>query len=130
MTTGIRQLCVAMAAGSVVVGLIRFNASAQQADACQRLAPLTLPNPTVTSAARVEAGKFVPPSGRRGGDDQPFADLGAFCRITTTTKIPPATETKTEIWLPVEGWTHDYQPAGGGFYGGGMAYGRMREILR
>jgi len=116
--------------GSVVTGLVRFGVSAQQADACQHLVSTALPNAVVTSAVRVEAGEFAPPSGRRGGAAEPFDDLGAFCRITTTTRIPPVTETKTEIWLPVEGWTHDYEPAGGGFYGGGMAYGRMREILR
>ena len=124
-----RQLCVAIAAGSIVVGLIRFTVSAQQADACQRLGALILPHASVTSAARVEAGKFSPPSGRRGASET-FADLPAFCRITTTTQIPPSSEAKSEIWLPFDGWSHELQPAGGGFFGGGMPYARMREILR
>ncbi len=119
-----------VAAGLLIAGALRISANAQQADACERLASLVLPHATITSVARVDAGKFAPPTGRRGGVAEPYADLGAFCRITTTTTIPPATEAKSEIWLPVNGWTHDYQPAGGGFYGGGMAYGRMREILR
>jgi feruloyl esterase len=44
--------------------------------------------------------------------------------------IPPTSVASTEIWLPVDGWTHELQPAGGGFFGGAMPYARMREILR
>jgi feruloyl esterase len=109
---------------------LRLAVSAQQPDACQKLASTALPGAIVTSATRVDAGKFSPPAGRRGGAPEPFAELGAFCRITTTTKVAASSEAKTEIWLPVAGWTHDYQPAGGGFYGGTMPYARMREILR
>ena len=115
---------------TVVWLLLRFATSAQQPDTCQKLASVALPDATVTSATRVEAGRFSPPAGRRGGAPEPFAELGAFCRIATTTKIAPSSEAKTEIWLPVAGWTRDYQPAGGGFYGGTMPYARMREILR
>jgi feruloyl esterase len=131
MTKRLVLLTQSIAVGSVLVSLLlRFVVFAQQPDACQRLASVVLPQATVTSAARVEAGRFSPPAGRRGGAPEPFADLGAFCRITTTTKIAPASEAKTEIWLPIDGWTRDYQPAGGGFYGGNMPYARMREILR
>ena len=112
-----------------VVSVVRFDISAQQPDACQRLASIALPNATVTGAARVDAGQFTPPAGRRGAS-QPYADLGAFCRITTTTTISPTSQSKTEIWLPVERWNHEFQAAPGGFYGGGLSYARMREILR
>ncbi len=117
-------------AAALLVGAVAgFDVSAQQPDACQRLASVVLPNATITSATRVDAGKFTPPGGRRG-TPEPYADLGAFCRITTTTTISPAAQSKTEIWLPIERWNHDFQLAPGGFYGGGMSYGRMREILR
>jgi feruloyl esterase len=129
MTMAFRQFSRAAVAGSLVVVLMRLTASAQQADACQRLAAITLPNATITSAARVEAGTFSLPSGRQGSTAT-FADLRAFCRITTTTPIPPSSEAKSEYWLPIDGWNRELQPAGGGFYGGGMPYARMREILR
>src|SRR5262245_38846100 len=112
MTTRLRRLGVSAASGSIVVALIRFSASAQPADACQRLAALTLPSVTVTNAARVDAGTFSPPSGRRG-PSEPFAELPAFCRITTVTQIPPSSEAKSEIWLPIDGWNRELQPAGG-----------------
>jgi feruloyl esterase len=118
-----------LAVGLLVGAAIRFDVAAQQPDACQRLASIALPNATITSASRVDAGKFTPPAGRRGAPE-PYADLGAFCRITTTTTITPASQSKTEIWLPIERWNHEFQPAPGGFYGGGMSYARMGEILR
>ena len=117
------------AASLLLSGVVRFTASAQQPDACERLARVSLSNASITSVTAVGAGTFAPPAGRRGSSE-PFKDLPAFCRITTTTPIPPSSEAKTEIWLPASGWTHELQPAGGGFYGGGMPYARMREILR
>jgi tannase/feruloyl esterase len=125
----VRQLSGLTAAVPVVIALIRFGASAQQLDACQRLAAVALPDATITSAARVEAGRFSPPAGRRGATE-PFAELPAFCRVTTTTKIAPSSEAKSEIWLPADDWNYALQPAGGGFFGGGIPYARMREILR
>ncbi len=113
----------------ILWGSVRLNVSAQQANACERLASISLPSGKITSAVRVDAGTFTPPAGRRGSPE-PFRDLGAFCRITTTTPTALASDAKTEIWLPIDNWNHDYQPAGGGFYGAGMGYARMREILR
>jgi feruloyl esterase len=100
-----------------------------QADSCQRLTSLNLPNATITAATIVQAGAFSPLGGRRG-PAEPFRDLAAFCRITTTTRVPPDSDAQSEIWLPVQGWNHELQPAGGGFFGGAIPYGRMREILR
>jgi glyoxylase-like metal-dependent hydrolase (beta-lactamase superfamily II) len=117
------------AIGAIVAALLRLSATAQQPDACQRLATTALPNATITGATRVDAGTFSPPAGRRGASE-PYADLGAFCRITTTTPVTPASTAHTEIWLPIGNWNHESRPAGGGFYGGTMPYARMREIVR
>ena len=117
------------AAGLLASGVFRFTAAAQQPDACEQLARVALPGASITGATRVDAGAFAPPAGRRGSSER-FAELPPFCRITTTTQIPPSSEAKTEIWLPASGWTQELQPAGGGFYGGNVPYARMREILR
>src|SRR5438552_13454889 len=117
------------AIGAIVAALLRLTATAQQSDTCQRLATTALPNATIAGATRVDAGTFSPPAGPRGASE-PYADLGAFCRIRTTTPVAPASTAHTEIWLPIENWNREYQPAGGGFYGGTMPYARMREILR
>jgi len=125
----LRPFSVAIAGGTCLVALIRLGVSAQQPDVCQRLARVALPRATVSGAIRVDAGKFLPPAGRRGGAET-FGELGAFCRVTTTSQIPPASEARSEIWLPIDAWTHELQPAGGGFFGGAIPYARMREILR
>jgi feruloyl esterase len=129
MTRRSGQLLSASVAWWLVLGAVRPGVSAQPPDGCDRLASRSFPDARITSAARVEAGRFSPPAGRRGASE-PFAELGAFCRITTTTEVPPASEAKTEIWLPIAGWNHQLQPAGGGFFGGAIPYARMREILR
>jgi feruloyl esterase len=113
----------------LAVGAVRVDVGAQHTNACERFASMTLPNATVTSATRVDAGAFTPPAGRRGSAE-PFKDLGAFCRIVTSTRTSTGADAKTEIWLPLDNWTRDYQPAGGGFYGAGMPYARMRDIMR
>src|SRR5262249_24558453 len=130
MTT-IQGLSRIAAAGALCATVVRVDASAQPLNNCEQLASFSLPNASmsVTSATRVDAGKFVPPGGRRGAAE-PYADLGAFCRIVTTTPVTPASTGRTEIWLPIGNWNREHQPAGGGFYGGTMPYARMREILR
>lgn len=124
-----RPLLSVCAAIGLLTGAVRMDLSAQPPDGCERLAALRLPNATITGASLVKGGSFSPPSGRRGAS-APFAELGAFCRITTATRIARASQAKTEIWLPINGWNHELQPAGGGFFGGAIPYGRMREILR
>src|SRR5262249_53963006 len=53
----------------------------------------------------------------------------AFCRVTTSAAVN-GSDVKSEMWLPLQGWNRRLQPAGGGFWGGALPYGRMREILR
>jgi hypothetical protein len=43
------------------------------------------------SATFVEAGGFAPPGGRRG-PSEPFKELGAFCRVATSTRWPSGSE--------------------------------------
>jgi feruloyl esterase len=38
-------------------------------------------------------------------------------------------DVKFEVWLPIANWTGDIMPAGSGFWGGAIPFGRMREIL-
>ncbi len=129
MTKHIRRMLSAGLAGCGVLTAAPAGLSAQPANACERLAAIALPNAQITAAVQVGAGAFAPPAGRRGAS-APFAELGAFCRVTTTTRVPSGDDAKTEVWLPIAGWNHELQPAGGGFFGGGMPYARMREILR
>src|SRR5687767_9023243 len=58
---------------------------------CDSLAKLALPNATITSAATVGAGTFVPPPTPNGGGGPAAADaaltygkLPSFCRVAAT----------------------------------------------
>jgi feruloyl esterase len=35
-----------------------------------------------------------------------------------------------EVWLPATGWNGDFQPAGSGYWGGSIPFGRMRDVLK
>src|SRR5260221_14255561 len=98
MTT--RERLFSLGATVAIVALLRLAVTAQLPDVCQRLATTALPNATIAGATRVDAGTFSPPTGRRGAGE-PYADLGAFCRITTTTPVAPASTAHAEIWLPI-----------------------------
>lgn len=96
------------------------------ADACGRLASLTLSNANVTSTQVVPAGQFKPPSGANAG----FADLPAFCRVSTTIKPSSDSDIKTEIWLPLSAWNGKFQEVGNGGWNGDIQYGALADALR
>lgn len=100
---------------------------------CESLASLSIPNTTNMSTQTVAAGAFAPPSppGSTASAPKPFADLASFCRVAATLKPPSVpSDVKTEVWLPTQGWKGDFQPAGAGFWGGAIPFGRMHEIAR
>lgn len=102
------------------------------AGACEKLASLLMPDTTITSAQRVEAGAFVPPNPGRGGAAglEPYKTLPAFCRVAALVKRPADTDVKIELWMPVQNWNGEFRPAASGFAGGTIAHGGMAELLR
>jgi feruloyl esterase len=123
----LRGLQVAGGTALLISMMTSRETAAQTATACERLASLTLPGVAITKAEVIDSGTFAPP-GRRGGSAEPYKDLAAFCRVTTTA-ASAGSDVKSEIWLPLHGWNRDFQPAGSGYWGGSIPYGRMREIL-
>ena len=99
---------------------------------CEKLASLLMPDTTITSAQRVEAGAFVPPNPGRGGAAglEPYKTLPAFCRVAALVKRPGDTDVKIELWMPVQNWNGEFRPAASGFAGGTIAHGGMAELLR
>ena len=94
--------------------------------ACTRLASLTLPNTTVTSAQVVPAGQFKPPAGNAAE----FADLPAFCRVALTLAPSRDSDIKSETWLPLSGWNGKFQEVGNGGWNGDIQYDALAEALR
>jgi feruloyl esterase len=105
---------------------------AAAAESCESLASLSLANTTIFSAAMVPAGAFTSPVPARGGEGaaSPFKDLPAFCRVTGSVPRAGDTDVKIEVWMPVDGWTGDFQPAASGFAGGTIAYGEMAQLVK
>jgi len=107
----------------------RLRVEAAEPLACESLAQVPLTNGTVTSAAAVPAGAFVPP----GGKPSPailFANLPAFCRVTLTLTPTPDSDIRVEVWLPLAGWNRKMQAAGSGGLGGAIPYAVLAAALR
>jgi Tannase and feruloyl esterase len=125
-------LGLGLTAGILISVLSPFNAYAQgpsSSPSCERLASSTLPNTTITSAQSVAAGSFRPPQPAGGAPAAPFSDLPAFCRVVASTRLLNS-DVKFEVWLPAQGWTGDFLPAGSSFWGGPIPFARMREVLK
>jgi feruloyl esterase len=131
--------CALLLGGTIYLGTIvhaqqvseRFNGTSLgsggvDAAACARLASLTLPNATVTSAQAVSAGQFAPPEGSK----EAFADLPAFCRVAMTLTPSRDSDIKAEAWLPLAGWNGKFQQVGNGGWGGSIQYGALADALR
>jgi feruloyl esterase len=107
-------------------------AEAQRAPAsspCERLAATALPDTTITSAQSVAAGAFTPPLPGGATAAAPFSDLPAFCRVVASTRML-SSDVKFEVWMPAQGWTGAFMPAGSSFWGGPIPFARMREVLK
>ena len=104
------------------------TAASAGADKCAALASASLPDTTIVSAQLVPAGAFTPP-GQGTQAPRPIENLPAFCRVVATMR-PVPDDVAMEVWLPVEGWGGDLQPAGSSFWGGSVPYARMGELIR
>ena len=119
------------AAASVVVLLACvFAPSGADAQTCERLTSLALPNTTITIAQGVAPGAFTPPAGRgRAGGPDAFAALPAFCRVAATLKPTPQSDIRIEVWLPSSGWNGKLQVVGNGAWAGTISYPAMATAL-
>src|SRR5580700_7305371 len=90
---------------------------------CEGLKGLSLSNATITSAATIAAGAFMPPGGAgRGNAAQQYAALPAFCRVAVTAKPSSDSDIKIEVWLPASGWNGEFQGVGNGGWAGTISY--------
>lgn len=92
---------------------------------CQRMAALTLPGATITTADCVPAGAFTPP-----GSSQAIPDLPAFCRVAATLKPTPESMIRIEVWLPQTNWNGRFLGTGTGGGAGGISYSALANGLK
>ena len=100
---------------------------------CANLASLSLVNTTITSAAVIEAGMFIPSgaSGERAlaAAARTYGGLPAFCRVMATLAPSSDSDIKVEVWLPVEDWNGKYQAVGNGAFTGSIRHNSMAAAL-
>ncbi len=119
--------------GMFILTLLAGAGTIPAAVSCDKLAALSLPHATVTMAARVEAGSFVPPPvpwETRPPDPAPFRNLPAFCRVAATLTPSRDSMIHIEVWLPVDGWNGKFMGVGNGGWAGSISYGSLAGALR
>lgn len=93
---------------------------------CAHLQKLTLPNVTITVAAPVAAGAFVPPNLKPDEKIPPlYKSTPAFCRVTATLKPTSDSDIKVEVWMPTNGWNGNFRGVGNGGFAGYIGYGGL-----
>jgi len=97
-----------------MLGTFLFGASAADAQTCEKLAALKLPNTTITAAESVAPGAFTPATGPAAT----FKDLPAFCRVTGVIKPSADSDIKFEVWMPAASWNGKFQGIGNGGFAG------------
>ena len=88
---------------------------------CGKVAKLTLPNATVTSAEVVTAGSFRPTSTMTpwaAQADALYRSLPPFCRVRLASHPSSDSDIKIEVWLPLESWNGKLQGRGNGGFAG------------
>jgi feruloyl esterase len=119
---------------------------------CESLKSIALPDTTITAAALVPAGPYVPPApagaarvaipgrgqaqpasaggGRGQAPAAPTIVLPAHCRVAAILKPSPDSEIEMEAWLPVDNWNGKFQAVGNGGWAGVISYAAMAAAVQ
>ena len=96
------------------------SAKSVSSEACGKLAGISLPNASISSAKAYDAGAFVgPPQPFAGGDLSAFySKLPAFCRVVAVARPSADSNITIEVWMPLAGWNGKLQGLGNGGFAG------------
>jgi len=126
MTCGVRRFSLRMCA--IGLGIVLTRPSL--ASTCTDLQPLGIPHTTITSAADVAAGTFVPTYIKAPAKIYP-ATVPAFCRVIGVIHPVPESKIGFEVWLPTpSAWNHRMQGVGNGAYSGRISYGALEDQVK
>ena len=126
------RLFTSLACALSCAALLHAQQASMDAATCERLATsLHLQNARVTLAQPVTSGRFVP-SAAPGASAPPAAveGLPSFCRVVLTLTPSSDSDIKSEVWLPLAGWTGKFQQVGNGGWGGSIQYAALATALR
>jgi len=110
----------------LILTVLLARTSVDAGSSCADLAKLGWPFTTITLAATVDTGAFVPPGSSRA---DAFRSLPAFCRVAATLKPTPDSDIRMEVWLPVLGWNGKFMAVGNGAFSGAIGYSAMATNL-
>jgi feruloyl esterase len=109
----------------MLASVVACGPSVLSAQSCERLASISSPRATITSAQPVTTGKFT-----ASGSTDTFSGLPSFCRVVANLNPTSDSDIHSEIWLPISGWNGKYMAVGSGGWGGYFSYDQMAEALQ
>jgi feruloyl esterase len=119
------SFCMGLGARGQERGGAPASAAAKTQESCESLQRLVLPGAKVTSAVRVAAGEFAPPSNatpRLAGSEALRKKLPAFCRLAVVATPSADSAINIEVWLPESGWNGKFRGQGNGGFAGEIIY--------
>jgi feruloyl esterase len=122
-----RAALLAVACIIVLIGMTLTLATATTS--CESLTGLMLSHAKITSAANVAAGAFRPPVAGPAGNNNAYAALPSFCRVTATLTPSSDSDIKIELWLPRSGWNGKFEAVGNGGWAGSIPFGSIAAAL-
>ena len=111
----------------VVLPAAISTAARAQANSCESLSSLALPNVTITTAESVAAGEL--PQAGRGGRGAAI-NVPAYCRVAATLKPSNDSNIKMELWMPASGWNGNFEGNGNGGWTGSISPGTLAAGLQ
>jgi len=100
------------------------QAISPQAQKCEALAKMEVPNVTIATAKAIAAGEFVGPRHPfTGADLTPFyKTLPAFCRVVASAHPSSDSDIAIEVWMPLDNWNGKLQGLANGGFAGAINY--------
>ena len=115
---------------TIVILALLIAAPATFAAGCEGLSALSLPATTITRAEAVAAGAFtLSNSNPNSGQQNPFGQLPAFCRVAATIRPTSDSEIKIEVWMPAAGWNGKFMGVGNGGWSGAISYPQLAAAV-
>ena len=114
----------------LLISAILVVAPAVAATTCENLTSVKAANTTITSAATVAAGGFVPAGGPADGQASfDFKKVPAFCRVQGVMQPSADSHIEFEVWLPMSGWNGRYEGLGNGGFAGTIDFGGLADAV-
>jgi Tannase and feruloyl esterase len=103
--------------------MMSAGAGITQAQNCEALLELKIPDTKIVLAQTVSEGEFTPPGGKI------ISHLPAFCRVAGVSKPTTDSDIEFEVWLPMAGWNGKFRGVGNGGFAGAIDYQQLGSAI-